>query len=206
MFKRVALAAAAALGAFVFAGPALAVPVTFESVCVTDCDGDTGFSLTFTLDDSVIAPNGSYDTRADGGAAFLGWTASSDVGGGFSISGGLGDITSASFGITFTFDANELLTGIFDNEGTILGFMNNAVGLVALQEPNEVLGRVRFPETPMEIRDTDLFQISFQVQQTQLPEPASLALFGLGLLGLGVAVRRRRYLARPHLQSSSTPS
>ena len=27
---------------------------------------------------------------------------------------------------------------------------------------------------------------------TQLPEPGTLALFGLGLLGLGIAVRRRR--------------
>ena len=67
--------------------PALAVPVTFESVGVIDCDGDTGFSLTITLDDRAIAPNGSDDTRSDGGAGFLGWAASSDVGGGFSIAG-----------------------------------------------------------------------------------------------------------------------
>ena len=46
----------------------------------------------------------------------------------------------------------------------------------------------------MQIVDGDRFLISFQVQQTQLPEPASLALFGLGLLGLGVALRRRQSL------------
>ena len=48
MIKKLALAAAATLGAFTLAGPALAVPVTFESVCVTDCDGDAGFRLTVT--------------------------------------------------------------------------------------------------------------------------------------------------------------
>ncbi len=192
MIKRFALGAAAALGVFALAGPALAVPVTFESVCVTDCDGDTGFSLTITLDDSVIAPSGSYDTTSDGGAALLGWTASSDVGGGFSISGGFGDIVSAEMGITFTFDASEDLTGILDNAATALGLLNDAVGQVVLREPNEIIIRLRFPETPMEIGDADPFQIGFQVQQTQLPEPASLALFGLGLLGLGVAVRRSR--------------
>ena len=197
MIKKLALAAAATLGAFTLAGPALAVPVTFESVCVTDCDGDAGFSLTVTLDDGVIAPNASYDTTSDAGAAFLGWTASSDVGGGFSISGGLGDIVSIGLGgdtlITFTFDANELLTGILNNDGTpFLIFLNDDVGVVVFREPNEIDSRERFfPDTATSIGDPDDFLISFQVQQTQLPEPASLALFGVGLLGLGVAVRRR---------------
>ena len=194
MIKKLALAASvlgAAFGTFALAGPALAVPVTFESVCVTDCDGDAGFSLTVTLDDGVIAPNASYDTTSDAGAAFLGWTASSDVGGGFSISGRLGDIPNADMGITFLFDVSEGLSGILQNDGLVLNFWNDAVGLVFFREPNEILIRERFPETPFEIGDPDNFLISFQVQQTQLPEPASLALFGLGLLGLGVAVRRR---------------
>ena len=191
MIKKLALAAAATLGAFTLAGPALAVPVTFESVCVTDCDGDAGFSLTVTLDDSVIAPNASYDTTSDAGAAFLGWTASSDVGGGFSMSGGFGDVFGAGSGLTFAFDASEVLSGIFDNDGSFFVFLINTVGLVEFNEPAGIINRQRFPNTPNVITDSDDFLISFQVQQTQLPEPASLALFGLGLLGLGVAVRRR---------------
>ena len=191
MIKKLALAAAATLGAFTLAGPALAVPVTFESVCVTDCDGDAGFSLTVTLDDGVIAPNASYDTTSDAGAAFLGWTASSDVGGGFSMSGGFGDVFGAGSGLTFAFDASEVLSGIFDNDGSFFVFLINTVGLVEFNEPAGIINRQRFPNTPNVITDSDDFLISFQVQQTQLPEPASLALFGLGLLGLGVAVRRR---------------
>ena len=55
------------------------------------------------------------------------------------------------------------------------------------------------------VDDGDDFFVSFQVQQTQLPEPASLALFGVGLLGFGVAERRCHHLARWRQGSSMSP-
>ena len=211
MIKKFALGAAAALGVFTLAGPALAVPVTFESVCVTDCDGDTGFSLTITLDDSVIAPNGSYETRSDAAASFLGWTARSDVGGGFSVSGGFGDILGLpNLGLIFQFDAGGVLSGILENGpggGGIFTFARPEIGVVVFREPNEIFLRSAGTGVGGIVQDADPFLISFRAPQTQLPEPASLALFGLGLLGLGVAVRRKgHYMARLHLQNSSTPS
>ena len=70
-------------------GLASAAPVTFEHFCVSlaDCDNDAGFTVTITLDDGVVDPGGVYNTQTDGGAGFLGWTASSSIGNGFSISG-----------------------------------------------------------------------------------------------------------------------
>ena len=210
MIKKFALGAVAALGTLALAGPALAVPVTFESVCVTDCDGDAGFSLTITLDDSVIAPNGSYETRSDAAASFLGWTVSSDVGGGFSVSGGFGELLGLpNRGLIFQFDAGGVLSGILENGpgGGIFTFARPEIGVVVFREPNEIFLRSAGTGIGGIVQDADPFLISFRAPQTQLPEPASLALFGLGLLGLGVAVRRRRLcLARPHLQGPSTPS
>ena len=192
MIKKLALAAAT-LGTLALAGPALAVPVTFESVCVTDCDGDAGFSLTITLDDSVIAPNGSYETRSDAAASFLGWTASSDVGGGFSLSGGFGDLLGLpNLGLIFQFDAGGVLSGILENgPGGAFTFFSLQSGTIVFREPNEIVLRSTESGVGGIIQDADPFLISFRAPQTQLPEPASLALFGVGLLGLGVAVRRR---------------
>ena len=203
MIKKFALGAVAALGTFALAGPALAVPVTFESVCVTDCDGDAGFSLTITLDDSVIAPNGSYETRSDAAASFLGWTVSSNVGGGFSVSGGFGDLLGLpNFGLIFQFDAGGVLSGILENgPNDVFTFASPEIGVVVFREPNEIILRSAGTGVGGIIQDADPFLISFRAPQTQLPEPASLALFGLGLLGLGVAVRRRE---RRHLHAALT--
>lgn len=102
---------------FFFAQFAHAEPVTFEAVCESpaDCDGDSGFSLLITLDDSVLA-NTTYDTGTDGGAAFIGWEASSSVGNGFfSTSGDLSDITGLVGDLVFTFDIDGTLLTLFDS-------------------------------------------------------------------------------------------
>ena len=60
--------------------------------------------------------------------------------------------------------------------------------------PNDYMGGnsgVSIPETAPYTNYLDIYHIYSDVDETEIPEPASLLLFGTGLLGLGKALRAR---------------
>lgn len=190
---------ALALGTLV-AAPAFAVPVTFEAVCLnpSDCDSDTDFSLTFTLDDSVITAGGTYETSSDGGAGLLGWTLSSSVGDGFSASGDLSNVSGAAPGLTFGFDSNSLLTGVSETGNlTDPFFLVGAAGEGVFRLDNFPTGQTfvtaRRDNSPTAVSDPTNILLSFQ-EVTPVPLPASMPLLagGAGLMAFVTRRRRRR--------------
>ena len=111
----------------------------------------------------------------------------------------------------FLVEPANIAVSVFDENGLSLG--STTVSGLGNATPNflgivsDMSGIARLTIDDLNIGAEAVDNVTFgNPVAAQLPEPGSLALFGLGLLGLGVAVRRRHCLARPHLQSSSTPS
>ncbi len=171
--------------------PMIASATLFEFICDSplNCDGDTNFSFTIELADSVVAPNASYSTGSDGGLAFLGWTATSSIGDGFSISGGYANITGKDPWIGISFDGAGHIDGMWDTDsliepftggGSILTFNQTGVGLLDWDEGGFVTLRFDLAPPPFGASSTNIYG-HFE----SVPEPTTLALMGIGLAGIG---------------------
>ena len=202
MIKKLALAASM-LGAFVLAGPAQATLI--------------GQTVQLSLGGTISAtPNQTSATVSAGGpefviGLFVGRAIEIDVQDSF-IDFQYNNVANADFG---TGNFSLTISGLTwaPDPGVVIG-----ATVMEFEDPRDLspdLGPNTVSFTPSSVtldangnwEGQDRVRVDLITGHSQvLPEPASLALFGVGLLGLGVAVRRRHCLARPHLQSSSTPS
>lgn len=182
-------------------GSANAILFSYDCANPVDCDGDTSFSFQIELADSVVSANGGYSTGSDGGAGFLGWTATSSVGDGFSISGGFLDVLSADDHIGFSFDEDGIIDGIWDtvvatNTGpfiggdTFLSFREFGVGQVFWQEDMSILSRI--DEDPTFVIDSDPISLTWSRVDASVPEPSIAILMASGLIAFGVVRRKAR--------------
>ena len=192
LFGLAVLASTAALPA-----PAKAA-VVFEFDCSgpLGCFGDSGLVFTVELDDSVVSPNGSYNTDTDGGAAFRRFSIASDVDTGFSFTGGYHDISEIPQGVTFTFDRSGVLSNIIDNEpnGFMVQFGTVDQGLILWDESLPgIIARV----PPSQAFDQTPIPGSFQ-RTAGVPVPATLALLTSGLLCAAAASGCRRRAQRSY--------
>jgi hypothetical protein len=156
------------------------------------------------LDSSVVAANGVYNTSVDDGAGLLGWSATSSVGNGFSISGAFSEIGNLlASGMSLSFDAFGVLSGITNNSdraNTVFG--NAGVGKVVFRESAMINTRVDYDasfaggsftdETNIHAAWTVADANNRQAPIAAVPLPAGLPLLAFGLSSLFLARRRRR--------------
>ena len=182
--------------------PATANATVFEFVCDSvDCNGDTGFTFTIELDDSVVVANGGYSTGSDAEAGFIGWAFTSNATLGIMLSGTSAEVTNDTPYVGFSFDALGILNGIWDtsnatNTGPFDGGTNalefgsvDAGGRIIWYEPDHSY-RVEGPRgSPSETRT---FPGYGSWQRVSVLEPGTLALLGLGLAGMAMTLRKEK--------------
>ena len=200
MIKKSALGAAAALGAFVLAAPAHA---TLMGQTVTaSFDSFLGWSLNRTSATVSASPREFIFTLTPGRQIIVDVQDSSidlqynNISSVFFFPG---DLSITIGGLTWAPDP-DIILGVnvtdFADPNSLGGFGPNIASFTASSVTLN-LGGVWDGQ--------DRLRIDLITGPAQLPEPGSLTLFGLGLLGLSVAVRRREQ-RRLHATLTVTPA
>ena len=183
---------------------------------ITDRDGDdidfahTGGTLDLYVDtDPTTRFNGNAGTGATDGDLIASFEVVAGAGGG-NI-----DLSDLDGNVNVVFRATDIAEGwLFDTDGTDISTLLDPEGdplLIAFSdsnfdicvpgdpdcEPSQFIEGGAFDALgtpyPTEFNEFDFFaDEDGSINLAVLPEPGTLAVFGLGLLGLGIAVRRRQ--------------
>jgi hypothetical protein len=148
----------------------------------------TGGRVNFFLDDTADS-NLETTTGFSDGTLWLsasGFTTTADVGPNAGATG-----TLFSTGSAFR-DAEQIIgsgDGLLDITGGPAGAYFGLDNLITFSSEFQT----SIPEWLLPVSGTASLQVIAEVPPTEVPEPATLALLGMGLLGLGIASRRNRH-------------
>lgn len=182
--RKILLGAATAL-TFAAAAPVMAAPIAAGSnYSIFGVDSVTATQITFPSNASLGVSTGSFSAlgTCTGCVTMSTFTYAPTV-----MSGLLLTIVSNALTSTFTLDAGAVATVTPGNPGTL---QISGSGIATLTGYDPTPGLFSFTT-----QSGVLNNVTFSSTMTAVPEPATLGLFGIGMLGLGLARRARRRMA-----------